>query len=237
MVPVWAIDLDDPRALRGDGIESLAAEERERAQRFRFEKVRDRWLAGRVALRRILARELHVAPHDLAFRTLEHGKPALAGRHAGALEFNLSHSGGCALVGVSRSAPLGVDVEEVTPLDDLRAVAESHFAPEECDRLFALTGDAQVEGFYRFWTRKEAYIKALGTGLGHALDRFAVTHEPDDCRFLHLDGDDAAARGWTLAHLDATEALDGAGERRFVGAVALPSVAERVEVRRFNWST
>src|SRR5690606_18139898 len=114
---------------------------------------------------------------------------------------------------------------------------ERHFAPEECERLFALDGDAQVQGFYRYWTRKEAYIKALGTGLGHALDRFAVTHEPDDCRFLHLDGDDAAARGWTLAHLVPDPALDAAGARRFVGAVALPLAAHRIELRGFRWAT
>ena len=237
MVPVWAIDLDDPRALRGDGVESLSVDERERARRFRFDKMRARWLAGRVALRRILARELRVRPEEVEYRVLEHGKPALAGPHAAALEFNLSHSGACGLVGTSREVPLGVDVEEVTPIDDIRAVAERHFAPEECECLFALEGAAQVEGFYRYWTRKEAYIKALGTGLGHALDRFAVTQEPDDCRFLHLDGDAAAARGWTLAHLRPSDALDGAGERRFVGAVALPIAAARVELRRFSWST
>lgn len=237
MIPVWAIDLDDPRALDADGVESLSPEERERGQRFRFDRTRDRWLAGRIALRRILARELRVLPRDVEYRTAERGKPSLAGRHAGALEFNLSHSGGCALVGISRGAPLGVDVEQVSPIDDIHAVAESHFATEERDRLFALEGDAQVEGFYRYWTRKEAYIKAIGTGLGHALDRFAVSHDVDDCRFLHLDGDDAAARAWTLAHLVPTDAFDGAGERRFVGAVALPIAAERVDLRRFDWST
>lgn len=231
MISLWWIDLDDSRALQGDPARELSAAERERAEKFRFDAHRDRWLAGRIALRRILARELGTMPHDLAFDTLAHGKPILTAEHAAALEFNMSHSLGCAVVGVTRDSALGVDVEAVERITDIRAIAERNFAEEERAQLFALAEAEQVEGFYRIWTRKEAYIKAVGTGLGHALDRFAVTVEPDPCAFIHIDGDRSAANQWSLLHLQPPR-----GSSAFVGAVAAPRADERVDSRIFDWS-
>lgn len=227
MIPVWSIDLDDARALRDGSVEELSTAERERAERFRFDRDRDRWLAGRIALRRILARELGVATQDIAYGTLARGKPFLSGVTAGRAEFNLSHAGACALVGISRDAPIGVDVEFVKPMDDLADVAERHFAVEERAALFALPREEQLAGFYRLWTRKEAYIKAIGTGLGHALDRFAVSLTPEPCRFIHLDGDRTASESWSLLHLTP--------RAEFVGAVAVPRAGARVQLRDFDW--
>lgn len=231
MISLWWIDLDDRRALQADAVHDLTAAERERAERFRFDRHRTRWLAARVALRRILARELGVALRDIAYDTLAHGKPTLGGAHAGALEFNLSRSGGCALVGVTRDVALGVDVEAVKPIADIHAIAVGHFAAEERERLFALAPTDQVEGFYRIWTRKEAYIKATGTGLAQPLDRFAVSLEPDPCAFIHLDGNRSAAREWSLLQVVPPE-----GGGAFVGAVAAPRAGERVEIRTFAWT-
>lgn len=230
MIPVWAIDLDEKRALRGDAVRALSVAERARADRFRFERDRERWIVGRLAQRMILARELDADLAEIEYVTGVNGKPSLAGRHEGALEFNLSHSGSCGLLGITRGAALGVDVEEVHPMEDIRAIAERHFAPEEQERLFALPVPEQEEGFYRLWTRKEAYIKAIGTGLGHALDRFAVTQDLEPCRFVHLDGDVEAATGWSLLHLQVRPG--------FVGAVAIPRVGEQAELRQFlfEWS-
>lgn len=235
MIPVWWVDLDDPIALRDGGARSLSVAERERAERFRFERHRERWLAGRIALRRILSRELAVDPAEIAYERGVHGKPAIAGKHAGTLEFNLSHSGGRALVATTRGVELGVDVEEIHPMEDMRDVAERHFALEERERLFAMPPEEQLYGFYRLWTRKEAYIKAIGTGLGHPLDRFAVTEGVPRCRFVHLDGDAEAAVGWSLVHIDPPGVVspDGAG---FVGAMAIPRPGESVELRTFRWT-
>lgn len=228
MIAVWVIDLEEKRALRGDVMRTLSVAERARADRFRFDRDRERWLAGRLAQRMILARELGADLAEIEYATGVNGKPSLAGRHEGALEFNLSHSGSCGLLAFTRGVPLGVDVEEVHPIEDIRAIAERHFAPEEQERLFALPAAEQEEGFYRLWTRKEAYIKAIGTGLSHALDRFAVTHEPEHCRFVHLDGDAEAAASWSLLHLRVRTG--------FVGAVAVPRPLEATEMRPFSWS-
>lgn len=233
MVAVWWVDLDDERALRDGQARSLSHHERARAERFRFDRHRERWLAGRIALRRIVAAELGVDPADVEYSAGLRGKPSLDGRHRGALAFNLSHSGARALVATTRGAELGVDVEEVHPMEDLRDVAERHFAAEERECLFALPVEAQVDGFYRLWTRKEAYIKAIGTGLGHPLDRFAVTQDVAECRFVHLDGDSQQAALWSLVHLEPPGA---AGAGRYVGAVAIERAAETVEQRLFTWT-
>lgn len=235
MIPVWWIDLDDASALQGDATRMLSVGERKRAERFRFEKHRERWLAGRIALRRILADELDVACGEIEYDTGVHGKPSLGGKLSGELEFNLSHSGGRALVGIARGAALGIDVEQIHLMEDLHAVAERHFAAEERERLFCLPESEQVPAFYRLWTRKEAYIKAIGTGLGHPLDRFAVTGETERCEFVHLDGDAEAARQWSLVHIDphCGEARDGDG---FVGAMAIARPQETMAFRRFAWA-
>jgi 4'-phosphopantetheinyl transferase len=236
MIPVWWVDLDDPRALlRADRLRLLSGAERARADRFRFEKHRARWLAGRIALRHVLADALGTDAGSIAYAVGPHGKPSLTGDHAGALGFNLSHSGGCALIAVATSTELGVDIEEIHPMEDLRDVAERHFAAEERERLFSLPEDEQVPCFYRIWTRKEAYIKAIGTGLGHPLDRFAVSDEPNRCRFLHLDGDDRAAARWSLLHLDPPD-THLSGDRCFVGALAVERVGVSVGSRWFEWS-
>lgn len=231
MISLWWIDLDDSRALQCDVARELSIAERERAEQFRFDAHRDRWLAGRLALRRILARELGVVPRGLAFDTLAHGKPILTSEYAATLEFNMSHSLSCALVGVMRGAALGVDVEAVERIADIHAIAERNFAEEERAQLFALADAEQAEGFYRIWTRKEAYIKAIGSGLGHALNRFAVTIEADPCAFIHLDGDRSAADRWSLLHVEPPH-----GSAAFVGAVAAPRANERVENRVFDWT-
>jgi 4'-phosphopantetheinyl transferase len=235
MITVWWVDLDDARALEGDGIRTLSTRERQRGERFRFEKHRARWLAGRIALRRILADELGVAPGEIEYETGVHGKPSLAGKHAGALEFNLSHSGGRALVAIARGMELGVDVEEIHAMEDIHAVAERHFAAEEREHLFSLPAGEQVPGFYRLWTRKEAYIKAIGTGLGHPLDQFAVTEEAGRCHFVHLDGDREAAREWSLVHIDPPHRAAHGGDG-FVGAMAIARPEETVELRQFEWT-
>lgn len=202
-----ADDRVDPHAL-------LSADELRRAERLRGGILRRRWMASHVALRRALAVELDVPPQSLEFMTDEGGKPHLAGAHAGALEFSLSHSAALAVVAVSRGTPVGVDVELVESITDSNAVARRHFTHEEWHALDRLAGRERVDAFYRIWTRKEAYIKATGAGLGHALDRFVVSHEPDDARILSIDGDVPAAAAWTLRDLR----LDAP----YVGAVAVP---------------
>ncbi len=207
---------------RLDPASVLSADELERAERLRGGILRRRWIASHIALRRALAAELNVPAQSLGFTTDAAGKPHLAGAHAGALEFSLSHSAALAVIAVSRTVPVGADVELIESITDSNAVARRHFSHDEWHALDRLAGDERVEAFYRIWTRKEAYIKATGSGLGHALDRFVVSHARDDARIASIEGDETAARDWTLVDLQ----LDAP----YVGAVAAQVPNARVVI-------
>jgi 4'-phosphopantetheinyl transferase len=146
----------------------LTPEEIERAQRFVGEARRRRALASRALLRQILGRTLGAAPRSLSFTAGRFGKPALADR---AIDFSLSHTGDLALVALSRGRELGIDVEQVRPLDDLERLVERFLAPSERAVVRELPDAERPRGFFRAWTRKEAWLKARGEGLGGPLDR------------------------------------------------------------------
>jgi 4'-phosphopantetheinyl transferase len=116
----------------------------------------------------------------LRFDVAPRGKPRLAGRE---LAFNLSHSRGTALVAVTAAREVGVDVEAVRERD-LLGLARTYFAPAEQAVLASLAGPERAAAFYRCWTRKEAYLKACGMGLGLRLDSFEVTLAPGDAPAL-----------------------------------------------------
>jgi 4'-phosphopantetheinyl transferase len=204
-VHVWAVPLHGDAERFGA---VLSPAEQQRLQRFHFADHRRRYQIGHGALRAILAGYTGTPAAKLEFKQGPRGKPYLAG--AGPF-FNLSHSGKLALVGVSQTE-LGLDVEKVRHLESLTEIARKHFSPVEFDALAALQGDERELAFYRCWTRKEAYIKALGEGLSMPLDSFDVSlcEAP---RFLRCrDGADDPAN-WSL--------LDVSPGPEFVGAAAV----------------
>lgn len=127
-------------------------------------------------LRRLLGAELHRAPEALDFEAGLHGKPRLAGADAGSgLEFNLSHSGDQALLGCAWRHELGVDIEQWREMRDEAALVQRYFSPAEQLAYAALPAARRSRGFFQCWTRKEAYVKAVGRGLGLPLDSFDVS--------------------------------------------------------------
>jgi 4'-phosphopantetheinyl transferase len=211
-VHVWRVDLDAENVEAGALATRLADDERTRAARFRFERDRDRFLRRRVALRRILAGYLDRSPEALAFVQGHHGKPALADPGAaGRLEFNLTHSGGCALVAVVRGRRVGVDVEQIRTDLATMEVARRFFARGEVDALAAVVSDERTTAFYRCWTRKEAYVKARGDGLSLSLDRFEVPLAPGAAHAVASSQDyPADAMRWGLRELVPTPSHLGA---------------------------
>lgn len=161
-VNLWLIDLD-AHASRPDA-SILSRDERARAMRFVFERDRLRFMAARCALRQLLAQAVGAHPSSLHFDIGPQGKPALAGLHS--CQFNLSHSQGYALVGITEApTEIGVDVEQRKPMSDARDVAARLFTATELAELDrAATPEASLEVFFRCWTRKEAVLKALGLG-------------------------------------------------------------------------
>ncbi|MCJ2058062.1 4'-phosphopantetheinyl transferase superfamily protein [Methylobacterium sp. J-048] len=183
---IWIVDLaPSPEQLDRCGA-VLDADERCRAARFLRPADRVRYQASHAALRLILGEALGLAPAEIRLEAGAAGKPELAGSARGALDFNLSHSGGRALVGLVRGAAIGVDVEEIRPIADALRIARSHFAPDEAASLAAQAPEDIEIAFFGLWTRKEAVVKALGTGLSLPLDRFSVSVPPASPRLLRM---------------------------------------------------
>ncbi len=172
-VHLWRIELDgDARAcaaLRS----ALSAEERERAERFRFAELRERWMVAHGALRSILAAYEGCDPGELEFEKGLQGKPALT-HTMSALSFNLAHTDHLAMVAVTAGARIGVDAEAVRAGIEAEELSRHYFAPAEVAEILAMPEDERVAAFYRCWSRKEALVKAVGGGLSLALDRFQV---------------------------------------------------------------
>lgn len=170
----------------------LSADESERASRFHFERDRRRYTVGHGIVRQILSRYVGLPPAALTFQQEPYGKPSLT--HS-SLAFNLSHSQEVLLLAVSLTRMVGVDVEFMRPMRDLFGIARTAFSDVERRALVAVPEADRVTAFFQIWTRKEAFIKAVGKGLSYPLDAFDVNlGEP--ARILRIYDDDA--RNWSL---------------------------------------
>lgn len=230
-VRVWLVDLGRATAT-GEGLTRVLSEDEwERAARFYFRRDAMRWVMGRAALRAIVGQCLGVAPRAVRFRYGRCGKPELAppfDRHS--LCFNASHSAGLALFAVTGGRRIGVDIERLRPLPDLEAIAERMFSPQEQQALRRLPPAQRHEGFFNCWTRKEAYIKAIGEGLAYPLERFTVSLAPGAPPRLEDVQDDPAEVGrWTLGALEP--------EPGYAAAVAIEGRPARLVCARWQGRT
>lgn len=220
-VHVWVASLDvAPRELHAFR-RTLGAGEEDEAAQLASPTGRRRFIARRGLRRAVLARYVGCDPESLRFQLGDAGKPELAGGHD--LRFNCSHSGGLALYAVARGRRLGVDVEWLRPVRGALAIARSLFSPIEAASLDTVPAGEVDEAFLRCWTRKEAFLKATGDGLGGGLDRFTVSlpvaRDP-----AHLEAvADGSTRRWSLRGL--------APAPGYVGAVVAEGSAWRVQCR------
>jgi 4'-phosphopantetheinyl transferase len=185
-VDVWSVQLECSPAYVAVLLHTLSDEECDRAERFHFERDQRPFICARGTLRRLLAEYLDAEARDLTFSYGPNGKPALSGRFERALTFNVSHSKELALVAIGRNVEMGVDVEAVRSIDDADDIASRFFSPRETAQLRALPFPVRTQAFFACWTRKEAYLKALGSGLAKPLDGFRATSaKPPDGRFAN----------------------------------------------------
>lgn len=156
---VWAVDLGSAAL---DARTSLSVSEHARAARFHFEQDRSRYRRGRTALRLLLGGYGDRSPDAIVIVEGHGDKPFT---ETADLEFNVSHSGDKALIAVRRRGALGVDVEQLRPIEDRSALAQRYFCEEERRVIAQSTQELADLRFLTCWTRKEAYLKASGTGL------------------------------------------------------------------------
>jgi 4'-phosphopantetheinyl transferase len=208
-VHLWATTIDDATVQAAWSL--LAPQEAAHAREFGSLPARDRFLVGRGLTRSVLGRNLDVPPHYLLFETEPDGKPQLAGPYR--LQFNLSHSGSLAVLAVAGARAVGVDIEQLNRRVDIEAVARRQFTDAEC-RLIAEADQAQVSSlFFTLWVRKEAVIKAAGTGFSVAT------------RTIEVGLDERASfqgRTWIVKSFDVAEG--------YAAAVAVEDVHRPVSV-------
>jgi len=126
-----------------------------------------------------------------------------AGCGDGRLQFNLSHTHGLSLIALTSGRAVGVDIEQIRPIPDFASMAGQAFARQEIEALAGLPEEQHLRAFFACWTRKEAYLKALGDGLSRPLDSFAVSVAPDEpARLLWVAGDAEEASRWWFSGID-----------------------------------
>lgn len=180
LVDIVGLRLDAPAEVSAALWQLLSRDERERAEKFRYAEHRQHYIVARANLRRLLAERLGICPRAVELVETRYGKPRLAPVHGSAdVEFNLSHSGILALYAFTRGRAVGVDVELIREIPNADDLAERFFSVTETALLRALPLDRHSLAFLACWTRKEAFIKALGLGLSYPLDAFDVTIDPD----------------------------------------------------------
>ena len=159
-------------------IQVLDEHEVAQAQRFATADLKRKYVASHGNVRHVLGRYLGVSPGEVRLFVGSHGKPSLHAAHASSLRFNLSHSGEKCLLALTLNREVGVDVERVRPLEDWREIAHRFFSNRETARLAELPAHLSEQAFFATWSRKEAYIKALGLGLALDLSSFEVEVDP-----------------------------------------------------------
>ena len=195
-VHVWLADLDDPGVHLDRCAQCLSPAERARAAQFKLAVHRQHYLIAHGALRSILGMYLGVAAAVIDFDSGPAGKPRLARNlSSGGLEFNLSHSGGFALIAVARGREVGIDVERIKEDFPFQSVAQRFFTRAEVTALEKLPRPLQRETFYRCWTSKEALLKAQGIGLNAPLEELQIVLTATGVRITPLD------HGWGLTEV------------------------------------
>ena len=197
---VWRLPFPELTGWVEDAAVILSEDEQSKAERFRFEKDRTQSILSRGALRTLLSRYLGVDPAAVHFKYSPADKPELADPvpHLGhPFSFNLSHSGDFALIAIAGLPVVGIDVESIRPDFATAETAARFFSPLEVRLLFSLPVQDQSAAFFECWSRKEAYIKAVGDGLSIPLDSFDVEFRPGEpARVLAVRGNTEASSWW-----------------------------------------
>jgi 4'-phosphopantetheinyl transferase len=203
----------------------LSPDERIRARGFRSDQLQRSFIFRRGVLRVLLGGYLSIAPQEVSFFYGTQGKPHIDKEKL--LEFNTSHSGDTAVFVLTSGYDIGVDIEQIRHLSDMDGLVQCFFCPEEISQFASIPHEQRERAFFYCWTRKEAYLKAVGHGLSTQLDSFCVTlHPTEPARLLHFNGDSRAVQSWTLQDL--------AFSSRHAGAIAFRGRPRPIRLRSLD---
>jgi 4'-phosphopantetheinyl transferase len=221
---VWWADLNKSADKLTKFFNLLADNEKKRAVRFHFEKDRNHYIVARGILREILSHYLAITPQEIVFSYTTRGKPIIDQQYN--VQFNVSHSYGIALYAITREPAVGIDIEYKDRERDIDGIVERFFSSNEARVIKNLTGAEKLQAFFNGWTRKEAFLKALGAGLSYPLANVEVTLTSDQpAQFLALHDEQLNIKDW---HLHAFEPVVN-----YAAALVVQGNLHKVEIN--NW--
>jgi 4'-phosphopantetheinyl transferase len=226
-VHVWAASLEITPETSEKFSGFLCASEKERARRFKFDVHRNRFIAGRGLLRKMLGRYLNCEPSKLEFAYSAQGKPELLGEFSkSGFHFNLAHSENAALFAITRIGQIGIDIEHVRAVKNVDDLVARFFCARENKSFQKISDEEKPAAFFNLWTRKEAILKATGEGITRSLNLVEVSFLPGEpARLVSVSGDSEKATRWILRDLSPAPG--------FAGALAIQ--AREIQVRTFLW--
>jgi 4'-phosphopantetheinyl transferase len=191
-IHIWTLPTTAADAVVAKFEQVLSPDEIEFALRFRFRHLRNSFVIRRGALRYLLGRYKKLEPASIQFNYRSKGKPSLS--PADGLQFNMTHSGGIAAIALGAHCQIGIDLEKIRPLPEMQRIANRVFCLEEVTEIMSLPQGERMHAFFRCWTRKEAYVKAIGDGIFSPFNSFRVTVQDNvPARFVYLGGDATAS--------------------------------------------
>jgi 4'-phosphopantetheinyl transferase len=193
-VHIWRIDLSDFTDAIPKNFQLLSADEQQKVRRYHFETDRNNFTIRRAALRTLLGSYLDMQPEELNFIYNNFDKPALEVETP--IRFNASSSNGIGVVAIKLDARIGIDIEFLDTAFPKLVIAEKYFSSSEVRALHDLEPEMQTTAFFDCWTKKEAYVKAVGDGMSHPLPTLTILSEKPDSLLIAATSEEK--RGWSV---------------------------------------
>lgn len=199
-IHIWRANLELSSVMIEKLASTLSKDEINRANRFRFQQHRDRFIAGRGILRQLLANYLQLQSDLVIFEYSSRGKPQLTSSlNQDSLQFNVSHSQDLALYGFNYQRIIGVDLEYIKDNINYKQLAKRFFTIQELKLINSYSASEQKTIFFQLWTAKEAYLKATGDGLAGSLDTIEFTLDNNsELNLVEIKQDQAQASYWLI---------------------------------------
>jgi len=201
-IHIWRVDVSDFISRVGELAPILSAKEKTKSERFHFEKDCNNYIVSQACLRLLLGTYLNIPPNAVELCEGAHGKPYL--KQADGFQFNLSNSHGCVIYAFTLNCEIGIDTEYSPRTVEFHELATRFFTKSEANQLLKLKDGALRLAFFNVWTRKEAFIKAIGEGLSFPLKNFEVSVN-DPARIVAINGDELEAKEWFMQAFEPEE--------------------------------